>query len=179
MSSGSFSLAKWKWGPQWGNLSIKYASKGEWKDIKADGRNDSRKTFLGRKNAEIHLTLESRDDSGNGEVDGEINTYVRNFVTDVGPRGPNGGKSFAWVEDDQEMHNVHDVTVDEVDTERTPGTGKLVTRMTLSSWVKPKPGPIVTKTPAVSGPWSPGPTKPGAPATPKAGFAQTPPVVKP
>lgn len=176
MSGGTFSIGTWKWSPQWGNVAIKYVSKGEWKDVKADGRNDSRKTWLGRKNAEISITLESKDDSG---YDGPIDAHVSNMVADIGPRGPNGGKPFAWVEQDQYIHNVSDITIDDAETERTPGTGKLVTKLKASSWVLPKPGPIVTKTPEKSGPWSPGPTKPQPPAAPKAGFTVTPPVVKP
>lgn len=178
MSDGTFSVGTWKWSPRYGNVSIKYASKGDWKDVKADGRNDSRKTWLGRKNAEISLTLESKDDSA---YDGPIEAYVANMVGDLSPRGPNGGKPFAWVEADQYMHNVSDVTVDDIETERSPGTGKLITKMKLSSWVKPPPGPVVTKTPAVSGQWSQGPmsTKPKGPVAPGKGFTQTPPVANP
>lgn len=176
MSGGAFKIWRWEWSPRWGNLAIKYRSSGEWKDIKADGRNNSRKTWLGYKNAEIDITLESKDDSA-GE--GIIDNYVSDMLQDIGPRGPNGGKPFAWQEQDQFTHNVFDVTVDKVETDRTPGTGKLVTKLTLSSWVLPKAGPIVTKTPDKSGPWSPGPTKPQPANTPKAGFTITPPVVKP
>lgn len=179
MPAGEFSIWDQKWDARYGNVSISYDTSGEWKDVKADGRNDSRKTWLGRKNAEIDIECVCKDDKGDGVVDGPINTYVRNMIARLGPRGPNGGKPFAWTEDDQDAFNVYDVTVDKVKIKRVPGVGSFTVSWKLSSWVKPAPGPVVQKTPTVAGPWSPGPAKGAKPATPKAGFDKTPPVVKP
>lgn len=180
MPAGEYSIGKWKWTAAYGNVAIKYRGPGDWKDVKADGRNDSRKTWLGRKNAEIEIKSVCKDDKGANGVDGEINNYVRQMIRALCPRGPNGGKPQAWGEDDQDAFNVYDVTVDDVSIDRVPGVGSFTVTWRLSSWVKPVPGPVVIKTPAVAGPWSPGPgAKGAAPPTPKAGFAKTPPVVKP
>lgn len=180
MPAGEYSIGRWKWTAAYGNVSIRYKGQGDWKDVKADGRNDSRKTWLGRKNAEIEIKSVCKDDKGDGIVDGEINNYVRSMMRDLGPRGPNGGKPWAWTEDDQDAFNVYDVTVDDVSIDRVPGVGSFTVTWRLSSWVKPPPGPVVIKTPAVAGPWSPGPSsKAPATPTPKAGFSKTPPVVKP
>lgn len=179
MSKGSFGLGTWKYGPQWGNLTIQYGAKGEFKTIKADGKNNGRETWLGYENAQIKLSGVCKDDNGDGVVDGEINNYMRNFLKDVGTRGANGGKPWAWTEDDQEVFNVYDVTVHDVTLERAPGTGTFKWGLILASWVKPAKTPIVTATPTVSKAWDPNAAKTKTPAPPKEGFANTKPVVKP
>lgn len=181
MPAGEYSIGQWKWTAAYGNVSIRYKGTGDWKDVKADGRNDSRKTWLGRKNAEIEIKSVCKDDRPDESgVDPPINNYVRQMIRDLGPRGPKGGIPQTWTEDDQDAFNVYDVTVDDVTIDRVPGVGSFTVTWRLSSWVKPPPGPVVIKTPAVAGPWSPGPSsKAPATPTPKAGFGKTPPVVKP
>ncbi len=180
--AGEYSVGKWKWSARYGSVAIKYNGSGDWKTVKADGKNDSRQTWLGRKNAEIEIESVCKDDKPDDVgIDGEINNYARQMIRDLNPRGPNGGKPFAWSEDDQDAFNVYDVTVDHVTLKRTPGAGSFTVSWKLSSWVKPVAGPVVSKTPKVAGPWSPGPVNgPNAPKpTPKTGFSKTPPVVKP
>ena len=178
MSDGTFSIGDLKWSAQWGNLAIRYGASGEFKKVKADGKNDARQTWLGRENAQIKLTMICKDDKGDGIVDGEINNYVNEFVYQISPRGPNGGKAWAWSESRQRAFNVYDVTVENVSLDIAPGTGTMKLEVILSSWVKPAKTPIVTKTPVAAKPWS-GPAKPVTPAPVKPGFSKTPVVVKP
>lgn len=178
MSRGTFTIGKLTYGPAQGNLKIRYGAKGEFKKVKADGKNNARQTWLGYENAQIKLSGTCKDDNGDGVVDGPINNYMRDFLKQVGVRSASGGKAWAWTEDDQEVFNVHDVTVEETSLERTPGTGTFTWEILLASWVKPAPSPIVTSTPKIAKPWSPS-GKAAPPAPPKPGFANTPPVVKP
>ncbi len=84
----------------------------------------------------------------------------------------------ASVEDSQRIHNVNNVTIDDLDSEYPPGTGMGMAEIKCSSWVKPRPQPPVTKTPTDPLPWSPGDgTQP--PRPPEPGFVDTPVVVTP
>lgn len=181
MATGEFSIGPNKWTPAMGSCAIKYKSDGEFKDVKADGKNDARKTWLGRKTGEVDITCESQDDTRPGsDVDGLVDTLVRNFIRPINPRGPDGGKAFAWNEADQDLHQVYNVTVDALTTARPPGSGKLITTIKLSSWTKPAvTAPTVTKTPTVAAQWAPGAKKPQPPGAPPKNFTTTPPVVKP
>ncbi len=175
MASGRFSIGPSTWLPSMGSCEIDYDSKGEFKAIKADGKNDSRETWLGRHNAIITVKLSWRDDTRpDSDVDGPIDTRVVNFLADISPRGPNGGKAFAWVENDQRIHNVYDITVEQLTSKRVPGSGKGDATIKLFSWIKPAAtSPIVTKTPDKASPWAPGATtKQQPPGAPKKGFTQ-------
>jgi hypothetical protein len=176
---------QWYWpGPHGGgNATVKYRSAAEFRDIKPDGKNDGRHTHLGRKTGEIDIEVTWKADRDENGGPGPIATYVKNMFKAISPRGPNAGKAFGWVEEDADQHYVDDVTVDVLETTRTPGSQLKKATMKLSSWVKPAPAPAVTSTPTTSGPWSP--TGPQATQTATftkrtlPGFAKNPPKVTP
>lgn len=167
---------QWWWpGPHGGgNAKVKYKSMAEVKDIKPDGKNDGRKTFLGRKNGEIDIVL-------TWNARGKVGEYAKRMLTAISPRGPNAGKAFGWVEEDQAEHFVDDVTIDVLETERTPGSGSKTATLKLSSWVKPAPTPAVTSTPKDAGSWSPTDNKQVATFTKRTlpGFSKNRPKVTP
>jgi len=181
MSTGAFSVGPNKWDPSIGGCSIKYTDKGEFKHVKADGKNDARETWLGRHNCEITIGLEWKDDTRPGsDVDGPIDTAARNFLRSIAPRGPSGGQAFAWIEQDQDIHAVYDVTVESVETDRIPGAGKGKASIKLWSWSKPGASATVTKTPDPPNKWQPGAgSKPQPPGAPPKNFTSSAPKVDP
>lgn len=176
---GTFSIGEWQWGPQWGNLQIKYKSAAANDQVKADGKDDARQTYKGRKVAEIDITIVWKVDKGVNGDPGPIEIYVDRFLTAISPRGVNAGKSWAWAERRARIHAVNNVTVDDITTTDTPGTGSASATLKLSSWVKPAVKPAVTATPAKPEPWSPGPQTATFVKRTLPGFGNTPVKVKP
>jgi len=182
MAYGEFFLGgdarTWAWGPQWGSVLVKYSSAADNNQVKADGKDDARQTFRGREVRRITLTLTWRQDKAADGGPGPIDIYVTSFLTAISPAGPTAGKPWAWIEDDQGIHNVNNVTVDKLETVRTPGMGSASATITLASWVKPVVKPAVTSTPAQPQPWSPTGTANFVKRT-LPGFGTTPVKVKP
>lgn len=178
--AGELSIGNWKWVPNYGTVTVKYKSGAENFQVRADGRDDARQTFRGRKLAELQISFTWKEDSDGAGGQGPIDTYVTDMLTDLSPRGKNAGKSWAWVERDQRLHNVNNITIDDMETVRTPGSGSASATIKASSWVKPAVRPPVTATPTTPDQWSPGPTTAPAPPAPRAGgFAATPVKAKP
>jgi len=174
---------QWWWpGPHGGgNASIEYKSAAEVKDVKADGKNNGRHTFLGYKNAEIDVTLTWKVDFDENGGPGPIDSYANSMLADISTRNANAGKAMGWIQRRQRIHNVDDVTVELVTTKETPGTMSVTATLKLFSWVKPVPEPAVTATPDAAGPWSPtqGPQVAKFTKRTLPGFAKTPPKVTP
>jgi len=183
MSTGAFSCGKNKWDPSMGSCEVDYTSAGEFKAIKADGKNDARQTWLGRHNAVIKIQLTWKDDTRPGsEIDGPIDSAATAFLAAISPRGPAGGQAWEWVEQDQGIHAVTSVTVEKLTTKRVPGSGKGTASIELFSWVKPTAGAgvTVTKTPNPPNKWSPGAdAKPQPPGSPPKNFTASAPKVTP
>mgnify|MGYP000048741002 FL=1 len=182
MSTGAFSLGKNKWDPTMGSCEIDYTSAGEFKHVNATGTNDARQTWLGRHNAVIKVQLVWKDDTRpDSEIDGPTDSAVTAFLAAISPRGPSGGQAWAWVEQDQGIHAVTDVTVEKLTTKRVPGSGKGTASIELFSWVKPIGAAItVTKTPNPPNKWQPGaPSKPTPPGSPPKNFTDSKPKVNP
>lgn len=177
MAYGDFQIGSWVWGPAWGNATIKYTSAADNLQVKADGIDGARQTFRGRDLTRISVTIQWRQDKASDGSQGLIDNYATNFLIGISAVGPLAGKPWAWVEADQAIHNVNNVTVDKVETVRTPGTGMGQATISLTSWTKPAVRPAVTATPTTPNPWSPS----GAPqpTSPPTGFAATPVEVKP
>lgn len=181
MPAGSFQIGGWKWTPHNGQAVIKYVSAAEIQDVKAAGKDDARRTYLGRKTGEIDITLTWKldNDPNDPTVYGPIHSYNTGMMADISPRGPNAGASWDWVEDDQDEHDAHAIQVERLETTRPPGEGKRIAIIKCSTWTAPKPQPVVTATATTPEPWSPGPKKDPPPGSPPKGFAATPVEVKP
>lgn len=156
MAYGEFAIGSWKWQRRHGSVLIAYKSSAEFDKKKADGKNDARTTFKGRKVGEVSITITWKIDKAAAGAKGPIDSYVRDLLADISPRGPNAGKSWTWTEDDQTIHNANDITIDDIDTKRPPGTGSGTATIKASTWTKPPPTPSVVKTPTKPEPWSPG-----------------------
>ncbi len=177
MARGEFQLGSWAWGPAWGSAVVKYASAADNLQAKADGIDGARQTFRGRDLTHISVTLQWREDKAADGSPGPIDLYATRFLTAISPVGTKAGKPWAWVEQDQGIHGVNNVTVDKSDTVYPPSTGMGTATLALTSWTKPAVRPAVTATPSTPNPWSPsGATQPTSPPT---GFATTPVEVKP
>ncbi len=177
MARGEFIIGEHEWTSANGNASIKYHSAADNHEVKADGVDDARHTFRGRKVRIITITITWKEDRLANGNPGPIDTYATNFMKAISPAGPTAGKSWAWTEMSQGVHNVNNITVDSLEETRVPGVGSASATLTLGSWVKPAARPFVTATPTAPTPWSP--TEIGPPRAPPPGFATTPVVVKP
>lgn len=178
MTAGSFQIGNNLWTPANGSMQIEYGAEADILEVAADGIDDARDTFRGRKVREINVSLqwkEDRDPVTGGR--GPIDTAAMAFLKKISPSGPSAGKPAQWTEDNADIFNVNQVIVRKIALTRTPGVGSASAKLTLRSWVKPAVRPAVTVTPTTPNPWSPqGAPQPTAPPT---GFVATPVTVEP
>ena len=180
---GEFALGGWKWTAFYGSVAITYKSSGELKHVKAQGKDDSRDTWLGRNTGKVKITISWKQDTvpptENIDGRGPISSFVHDFLADIDPRGPNGGKPFQFVEDDADISVITSVIIEDLERTKTPGSQLRTATISASTWVKPAPQPAVTATPKKDEPWSPGPKVATFTRQKLPGFGTTPPKVKP
>ncbi len=68
MSLGEFSIATHHWDASKGSVHIKYSSGADNNEVRADGQDDARLTFRGRKTCKISVKLQWKRDYGPGGV---------------------------------------------------------------------------------------------------------------
>jgi hypothetical protein len=178
MARGAIAIGDWPYpGAMGGGVAIpKPTSAAKIDKKESDGQDDGRTTFKGKKVGEIEIEFRWEDTKGDPTG---VNFYTTAMLADISPRGPKAGKSFEWVDDDQDIHKAYSIVVETLKGPiRPPGSGEATATLSCSTWVKPKPAQPVAKTPDKAEPWG---TKPGVATFTRTlpGFAKTPPKVKP